>query len=825
MRRLLTVFLLIAFLALGAVTPPKEHFGFAPGDDYKLADYVQVASYFRKLATESGRIRVEEFGKSSEGRPMLVAFISSEANIKHLERWKEINRKLALGLATAEEAERFAREGKAIVWIDSGLHSTEVAPVQHAPRLAYRMLTDESEEIRKIRANVILMQVPVINPDGLQMTADWYKKNLGTPHELASLPWLYQKYSGHDNNRDYFMMNLPETRAVSRMLFQEWFPHIVYNQHQYAPFPARIFIPPYSEPLNPNIQPAVMEGINLIGSAMRERFLRESKPGVVSYISFDAWWNGGLRSAPAFHNMHGILTETSGYVYATPYEVKPAEIPARFSTGIPGREPSVFYPMPWKGGRWALNDAVEYMLTADMAILNLAARQPDYFLKKAWSMARAQIEAGQKSGPYAYVIAPGQHDPSAAIEMVRRLQMAGIEVHRATGGFTAGGKLYPAGTLVVKTAQSFRGYLVDLMEPQKYPEIRAGESGPVKRPYDLAGWTLSYQMGVMVDRIDSNFDAELSKQDLMAVPEPVLDYKQNAGFIALARALKAGRLIWRTGGGAFLETKSDMAKWELAMPKVGLYAPWTANSDTGWTAWVLDAYEIPFTELRNDRIKQGGLRAGFDVIILAQQSVQSILHGQRSGGRRVSGAFGTAEKSQPRPEHVGGIGIAGVRALEEFVRSGGTLVALDSAGDLPAEMFDIGVRASLRAGAGPNDWSCPGSLLRVTVDPSHPLGFGMPAAAIVTSTGGQAYDLTLLSEYNRGDREAAAVVSYAKQNLLASGWLSGEQAAAGRPAMVEARMGQGRVVLFGFRPQFRGQSFGTFKLLLNAIYLSSSKPL
>jgi len=824
-RRLLTIFLLAAFLALGAVTPPKEHFGFTPGDDYKLADSVQVSAYFRKLAAESPRIKVEEFGRSSEGRPMLVAFISSEANIRQLERWKEMNRKLALGLATAEEAERFAREGKAIVWIDSGLHATEVAPVQHAPRLAYRMLTGESEEIRTIRDNVILMQVPVINPDGLQMTADWYNRNLGTPHELAALPWLYQKYSGHDNNRDYFMMNLPETRAVSRMLFQEWFPHIVYNQHQYAPFPARIFIPPYTEPLNPNIQPAVMEGINLIGSVMKERFLRENKPGAVSYISFDAWWNGGLRSVPAFHNMHGILTETSGYVYATPYEVKPSEIPARFSTGIPAREPTVFYPLPWRGGRWALNDAVEYMLTADMAILNLAARQPDYFLKKAWTMARAQIEAGQTSAPRAYVIAPDQHDPSAAIEMVRRLQMSGIEAHRAANGFTSGGKLYPAGTLVLKTAQAFRGYLVDLLEPQKYPEIRAGASGPVKRPYDLAGWTLSYQMGVKVDRVDENIQAELLKQDLLAAPEPVLDQKQNAGYIALARALKAGRTVWRSAAGAFLNSQSQDAKWALTLPKVGLYSPWTPNMDAGWTAWVLDHYEIPFTELRNDRVRRGSLHADFDVIILASQTTQSILHGQRAGARRAAGAFGAAEKSQPRPEHAGGIGAEGVKALEEFVRSGGTLITFDAAGELPMEMFDIGVRGSLRAGTGPNDWSCPGSLLRVTVDPSHPLGFGMPAEAIVTSTGGQAYELTLLNDYNKGGREAKAVVHYAKQNLLASGWLSGESAATGRPAMVDARLGQGRVVLFGFRPQFRGQTFGTFKLLLNAIYLSASKPL
>ncbi|MGC4051608.1 MAG: M14 family metallopeptidase [Paludibaculum sp.] len=358
-RRAVLAFLCV-LSAVGAVPTPKEHFGFTPGDDYKLANYQEVIGYFQKLAASSDRIKLVEFGKSSEGRATYVAFISSAENLKKLDQYKEMNRRLALGLASPEEAAKLAAESKAIVWIDSGLHATEVAPVQQAPHLAYKMITGETEEIRRIRDNVILMQVPVINPDGLDMTAGWYRKNVGTPHELAPLPTLYQKYSGHDNNRDWFMLNLPETRNVCRLLFREWFPQIVYNQHQVAPFPARIFIPPYAEPLNPNIPAAVMEGINGIGAAMRERFARENKAGAISYNGFDAWWNGGLRSAPAFHNMHGILTETALYQYATPKVYKLNEIPERFANGIPAREPSVFYEKPWLGGRWALMDAVDY---------------------------------------------------------------------------------------------------------------------------------------------------------------------------------------------------------------------------------------------------------------------------------------------------------------------------------------------------------------------------------------------------------------------------------------------------------------------------------
>lgn len=820
-----------AFLAalsavlLAAPPSPREHFGFSPGDDFKLANYEEVASYFRKLAASSDRIRVEEFGRSSEGRPMLVAFISSPENLKDLARYKDINRRLALGLASPEEAATLSAQGKAFVWIDSGLHATEVAPVQQAPHLAYKMLTDESAETQRIRRNVILIQVPVINPDGLDMTVSWYRKNVGTPHETAPLPELYQKYAGHDNNRDYFMLNLAETRHVSRLLFREWFPHIVYNQHQVAPFPARIFIPPYAEPLNPNIPAAVMEGINGIGSAMKERFAREDKPGAVSYVSFDGWWNGGLRSVPAFHNMHGILTETALYQYATPHEYKPSELPERFSTGIPTKEPSVFYPKPWLGGRWALRDAVDYMLTADFAILDLAASRPAHYLFKAWEMAAANLAAGRKGGPFAYIVPANQTDSWSAMEMLLRLQGSGVEVRRATAPFQANGKTYPPGAFILPAAQAFRGYLVDLMEPQKYPEIRSGSTGPVRRPYDLAGWTLPFQMGVQVDRIDQPFDAPSEPSTDLRAPEPVLDARQNSAFLALAAAHKQGRPAFRAADGN-LTASRPAAGWELPRPRVALYQPWTASMDAGWTEWVLDRFEVEHTALRNDEIRRGSLRSRYDVIVLAQQSMASILHGTREG--ESQGRAASATNNRQRPEFTGGIGVEGARNLQQFVEEGGTLVALDSATELPLTLFPIGVRGVLRAsaeGEASGGWFCPGSILRITTDPALPAAFGMSREAYATSTGGQAFEITVLPEFNKGDREVKAFAWYAKQNLLASGWLTGERQVAGRPAAVEARLGQGKVVLFGFRPQFRGQTFGTFKLLLNAIYHSAAKAL
>ncbi|MBM3813048.1 MAG: peptidase M14 [Acidimicrobiia bacterium] len=830
----------LAATAVAAVPTPKEHLGYEPGADYKLADYAEVTAYFQKLAQSSPRIKLEEFGKSSLGKPIYVAYISSEANLKQLDKFRDISRKLALGIAAPEEARLLSTEGKAVVWIDSGLHASEVAPVQHSFDLAYRMLTSDDPEIERIRRNVILMQIPVINPDGLDWVVHWYRKNVGTPYELAPLPWLYHKYAGHDNNRDWFMFNLPETRHVSRLLFQEWFPHIVYNQHQAPAFPARIFVPPYAEPLNPRIPATVMEGINVIGSAMKERFAREGKTGVISYTGFDAWWNGGLRSVPAFHNMHGILTETALFGYATPGNYKITDLPERFSNGIPTREPTVFYQKPWLGGKWGVRDAIEYMLTADFAILDLAAWRPSQFLYKSWEMARSSIDAGKNAKPYAYIVPSGQWDDSSAIDMLRRLKLGGVQVHRAASAFRANGKQYPAGSHVLLASQPFRPYLVDLMEPHKYPELRSGGTGAIRRPYDVAGWTLWMNMGVQVDRTEDIFQAQLEPVSEVGPTPETLDHRQNASFLTTAALLERGRRVrWAADGEIVSDSdppngKFTKAAYELRIPRLAVYEPFTANMDTGWTQFLLDSYEIPHALLRNDDILKGDLTGRFDSILLASQSTASILHGLRDGEYAGRGRSPGDRNTLQRPEYTGGIGLQGLAQLEKFVRGGGTLITLDNSTELPAQFFPLPVRSLLRPSGGEGEsrndppaagYYSPGSLIRIQVDTAHPLAFGMPKETYAFTTGGQAWDITLLREFNKGEREIRSVARYANSNLLASGWLSGESTVQGKHILVEARHGQGRVILFGFRPQFRGQSAGTFKLLLNAIYLASAKTL
>jgi hypothetical protein len=835
MQKLLCLLIALSINAWTATIPtPHEHFGFTPGDDYKLADYSQITSYFEKLSHASDRLRWVKFGDTSGGKPMYVAFISAPENLKRLDEYQAINRKLALAQVNDAEAKALAQKGRVFVWIDSGLHATEVAPSQQAPELAYRMLTDESAEAQFIRSKVILMQVPCINPDGLDMVVEWYRSNVGTPYELAPLPHLYQKYAGHDNNRDWYMLNLPETRNVTKLLFQEWFPEVVYNQHQAPPFPARIFVPPYAEPLNPNIPSSVMEGINQIGAAIKARFALENKPGALSYFGFDAWWNGGLRSVPAFHNMRGILTETAGNSYATPITYKEADIHDRFDNGVLTKTPSMFYEKPWLGGRWRLRDAVDYMLTADFALLNLAAERSSDYLYEAYQSAETQIKLGQAAKPYGYAIPRQQWDDTATREMLTRLKLAGVEIKQATTHFSSGGRDFPEGTFVISSAQPFRGYAVDLLEPQKYPELRETPNGPLKRPYDIAGWTLPMQMGVDVVRIDEPLPTKLQAVNELESKPPSQSHSDASFFQTMADLLKSGKsLRWSADGKLLVEGEAapseiSAAAYTIRPARVAIYDSWLANIDAGWTDWLLDQERVPHTMLHNADVQKGRLNERFDTIILPSQDASAILHGAREGERSGGTRMDSAPTAQQRPEYTGGIELKGLMELAEFVRQGGWLITFDQAGELPVSNFPLPIRLLIRTGsseeaATARAYFCPGSILRATVDTKNPIAFGMPANSYVFSSGGQAYDNLLLPEFNKGEREVRTVARYAATNVLASGFLSGESTVAGKPLLVDVRFGKGHVVMFGFRPQFRGQTYGTFRLVLNSVYLASAQ--
>jgi hypothetical protein len=809
-RLLLVVALLLSCFSLAQsksaakpVPTPESVFGFDVGADYHLADYAQITKYFQALAAASPRLKLEPIGKSGYGKDMFVAIISSEDNMRNLERYRNMVKQLASGTVDEATARSLSQQGKAIVWIDGGLHATEVAGAQQSPLIAYRVVSEESEEMRRIRNDVILVLCPVINPDGLDIVAHWYQKNYNTPYETAPNIELWNRYVGHDNNRDWYQFTQAESRNVAKLLYYEWWPQIVYNQHQTAPYPARIIVPPYDDPVNPNIPAEVIRGVNLVGSAMAQRFEKEHKSGVVSYMGFDTWWNGGMRTAPYYHNMIGILTETAGFLggYASPGYASPESLPKSFPNGVSAREPSTFYPDPWKGGWWKLRDSVDYMVTGDMGILDFASRRRDELLFNFWKMSRDQIDAGTKGGPYAYVIPQEQHDSTAAGDMLFSLQTGGVQLAKTTQAFTAAGKSYPAGTLVISAAQPYRPFVVDLMEPQHYPDLHVSPGGPPKRPYDMTGWTLPLQMGVEVARIDQPEQIAL-QPTTVTEPDHKLVTPQGASF---------GR--------------------------VGLYVSWVANMDAGWTQYLFDRYGLRYKILHDADLRAGNLRNNFDAIVIPDQQPARILHGWQPSA--PGGGFGGDSepglRPEQRPEYSGGMGIEGALALKKFVEDGGQLVALGAASDFAINEFGLPVR-NLLSGVSSSQFYGPGSLLRIDVDPNLPETRGMQPQSVAFFVDSDAFQLwdpkppsgpLRYQQRDRpepdplrqlGDHDGIRVLAvYARQKPLLSGWLLGEDRIAGRVAAASVPLGNGRVVLIGFRCQFRAQSENTFPLLFNSL--------
>ncbi len=845
---------LFAALALGAfelpaqqqVPHPSSVFGFEPGADYELADVDQLYDFYRQLADASDRVELTEIGETTRGEPMLLLFISTPENLAQIDGWRSMSEELARGRLSDEEARRLAEEGKAIVWIDSGLHSTEVAHSQHAPLLAHHMATDESGESRRIREDVVLLLMPLMNPDGHRVVVDWYRENLGTDWETTSPVQLYHEYVGHDNNRDWFMIRQEETKHTSRVLYSEWYPQIVFNHHQTAPFPARIFIPPFADPVNPHIPPLVVRGVNMVGEAIHKRLEEKSMPGAVSRMTFTMWWNGGMRTVPYFKNMVGILSEV-GHASATPQYHDPADLPEYFGSGshrIHAHEPSVYYSSPWEGGWARLGDAVGYHFESSLATLDIAERLREDWLFNMHRMASDQVQKGEAGGPYAYVVSlEEQWDRGEAVEMLNVLRRGGVEIHRATAPFQAGDREYGAGSYIAYAGQAYRPYLMDLMENQEHPHREQFPGGPPEPPYGgLSGWTLPMQMCVEVARIDDPFEAKVEEVDLAPRPEAVVagtagfgyafSAEENVSRVAVNRLLAQGEVVHVAsesfsaegrsfGPGSFIveargdETRgrveaasrelgadatgvandSEIELHALRSPRLGIYMPWMPNMDEGWTRWVLNHYEFPFDSLRNDDIRNG--LDGFDAVILADQSSSAIFNGHEEGDRP--------------PDFVGGLGEEGVQSLLEFVEGGGTLLAFDGASEFAIEHLDLPVR-NPAADLSQEELFIPGSLIRTTVDNEHPVGFGMPEEVAAFFQGSSVFDVL-------DDSRAEVVARYSDEDLLMSGWEVGaDEHLAGKAAVVRVEVGAGEVILIGFRSQFRAQPTGTFKLIFNGIH-------
>ena len=846
-----------AVLQAGVIPAPEEILGFKVGADYHLINYQQAIDYLKQLASVSNRLKLEQMGQTTLGLPMYYVVISSPENLARLQEYKDIIKKLSLGqAASAAEAWQLAAEGRAVVYIDGGLHATECAPAQHLVQLAYNLVSGEDEKTKKILNEVICLLV-FANPDGMNMVADWYQKNLGTPYEVSPLPYLYHYYGGHDNNRDSYLANLLETQNISRLVNQEWYPIVLYNHHQTAPFPARIWLPPSSEPTNPNVHPLIVRWQNLIGSAMGAAFDSENKDGAISRIVFDTWYPGYVTQVVDSHNTISILTETALYRYATPRFYTVRDFPPEYQD----LTMSAFYPSPWKGGWWRLKDAVDYCLTASNAVLETTARYRQELLFNKYKIATEVTNRFQHEPPYGWIMPVSQPDPGNLGVLLSRLMLLGIDVYRAEEDFVCDGISYPKGTFLIPASQPFGLFAKNMLEEQHYPDLRKYpdlwqglvaskkfEGAPLEA-YDMMGWTLSYQFNLQARAANTPLKVKMTRIKELNFPQGklegggsvyLLDHAQNASLAAMNRIFKArGKIKWAKkpfnfdgrnyaegtiiASGCsrdFMEKLASSLKlkiqavssapavdtYEITNPRTGLYQSWVAVEDEGWTRYILDEQEFSYRVLHDAEIRAGHLAAAYDTIILPDHySADLLVNGHQKG-------------TMP-PDYVGGLTATGINNLKEFVRDGGTLIFMNTTCNLATQEFKAPVRNILEK-ARREEFNCVGSILQAEFDLSHPVAYGLSNPQPIIFADSCAFDVYP----SFTDKNAPRVVArYGGDNLLLSGWIYGQNLIQQKAAVVEVPMEKGRLILLGFPVQYRAQPRSTFKLLFNSIFYGSVK--
>jgi len=899
------------------VTTPEAFFGHPVGADYVLFNYTKFADYVRKLDAESDRMIVQSIGKTAGGRDQLMAIITSPENHKNLQKYKDISRRLALaeGL-TDDQARELARDGKAVVWIDGGLHATEVLGAAQLTETIHQLVSRTDEETMRFLRDVIVLAVHA-NPDGMELVSDWYMRHEDQKQRTTSgIPRLYQKYIGHDNNRDFYMAAQAESINMNRQLYHEWFPQIMYNHHQTGPTGTIMFAPPFRDPANHVYHPLILTGLDVVGSAMHNRFVSENKPGVTMRrgANYSTWWNGGLRTTVYFHNMIGLLTETIGN--PTPMQV----------AFVPDRQiASADLPFPITPQPWHFRQSVDYSITANRAVLDVASRNREIFLYNIYKMGKDSIERGSRdhwtiypkriqavkddlgrekanapagatvTGGFvsntvpidqydklmkrpewrdarAYVLPSDQQDFLTATKFMNALIKNGVQVHRAPAALTVGGKTYPAGSYVVKTAQAFRPHVLDMFEPQDHPNDFQYPGGPPIPPYDNAGWTLAYQMGVQFDRLVDDVPGTLQPVGMNLIAPPpgrvteaanavgyTVSHGVNDAFVAVNRLLKAGEEVffvrdrtWQSDDGtgvmfitarpstlAILKTaatelglsfsavtqKPAGALYRLNTPRIGLWDQYGGSMPSGWVRFLLEQFEFPFEVVHPQALDAGNLKARFDVLLFPDGGIP-----ERDGGGGGFGGGGGQPTEVPEQyrSHLGRVTLKQtIPQLKQFVEAGGAIVAFGGSAvlghHLGLPMSDHLVESSATGEQRPlprEKYYIPGSLLRVAVDNTNPLAFGMPKQVDVMFDNSPVLHLSPDAAL-RGVRPVAWFDGKAP---LRSGWAWGQHYLEGGLAGVEATLGKGKVFLFGPEITFRYQPHGTFKFLFNGIYYGAATP-
>jgi hypothetical protein len=762
------------------VPTPRDVIGFTPGDDRKLASWSQIVDYFKRLERTSDRVKFEELGKTTLGRPFVVATISSPANLARLERFKEIQHKLAdprIFNSNDAEAERLIGEGRTIVLITCGIHSTEVGGNLVSMNIAYKLASDDSSETREILDRCIVLLVPSLNPDGNDIVKNWYDKTLGTPAEGTNPPELYHHYTGHDNNRDWYAFTQVETQLTIDKIQNVWHPQIVHDVHQQGETGSRFFLPPYVDPWEPNVSPIIQAGVNFMGSSMAWELTAEGKAGVVIDGVYDAWTPG--RAYQHYHGGIRILSETASARIASPTNVPFEKLTPQI--GVDPKVRSWNFPLVWPGGEWTLANIVDYMQSGAFALMRNAARYRERWLRDFYRVGKDAVRDRKPGEPFAFLIPPiGRTNPwqREGLNRLKTILARGeVEMVAASSAFKADGREYPAATIVIPMAQPYGAFAKTLLERQHYPDLREYPGGPPRRPYDVTAHTLPLLMGINVVRVDNPF--QLPAQSV--------------------------------AGSGF-----DGGLGDMAHVRVGLYKSHGAAMDEGWTRWILDQYKdqlfllrfnLSYASVTDSNIRDGALAAKYDCIIIPAQSSQQIFNG--------------LSKERYPADVAGGLGQAGVDSLKKFVEDGGTIVTLNEASQFAIDKLGVPVKNTLE-GVPAKDYYCPGSILKIKLDTSSSITRGAPLLASSKDESIAWVEGSLALEPTSDDARVIARFADAKE-LLLSGWLLGAEKLANKGAIVEVRRGKGRVIMFAFRPQYRGQSIATLPFLFNAISTSANR--
>jgi hypothetical protein len=851
--------------AQGQITSPEKFFGFQMGADRKLVRWDKAVEYYKLLEKESGgKLKVINMGPTEMGNPFLLVIITSPTNQARLEELRQMNLKLSDPRGVPEaEIKRIVAEGKVVICQTMSMHASEVGGVNMAPELTYDLVSRTDAETQRILDNVVYLEIPSFNPDGAIMIHDYYMKYVGTEYEGGSLPWLYNKYIGHDNNRDALTMNMKDSQYVGKLMFVDWKPQAYVDHHHMGTYGARIFVPPYAEPIRPLADPQVWREMQWYGGHIAYKEEEAGLSGVLNTGQYSGWGHFGFHWITPFHNIAGMLTESASVRVATPIFIDPSQL-AGGARGLETYKEQMNFPDPWPGGWWTLRGVVERQKVSAWATLDLAARNKDTVLWNAYLKASRQTERGAKGKPAAYAISANQHDPLTLNKLVNALLAQGIEVVQSARGFaTPDGMTYPAGSFYVSLAQPKMGLIRYLLGETHYPDnehTRELDGTPL-RPYDMGQDVLAEYMGIRVDPLNEAVKGDFAKVAAPIVPAGRVATKAPFGYVIDGRlndSFKAVNLLWDKGvavrrvdtsaeglrpgdwlvppgseaviadiarqtGVDFAALKADVKQGvhDAKRLRIGMYQRYRGgNMDEGWTRWLFEQWEFPFTQVYDAEILKGNLSAKYDVFIFADDSTSTIT-GEPGGSGRGEGRGGAAFSSVPNttpPEYRSGIGADGVNAIKDFVQKGGTLVTLGGATDFAITRLGLPVR-NVVAGLSPKEFFVPGSTLRVNIDNTNPLAYGMPSEGLVLFHYSPAFDV-VATDFN--DRNSI-IVRYADRNLERSGWLNGEKYIAGKTAMASIGYGQGKVVLIGFRTQNRAQTHGTYKFLFNALVSPPSR--